>query len=583
MTSALPVLSFAPDVGDVHVDLSTLITTRCIITGDSRSGKSRMVRQLLEQTYGRIPHLIIDPEGDFASLREAFDYLLVGRGGELAADVATAGVLAKRLFQLQANAIMDLSDLKPKPQAEYVAAFVAALMEIHQHEGHPTLVVVDECQRFAPEGAKGGASHDALHDLATRGGKRGFCLAAVVQRLSDFSKPVAGGLQNRLVFRTVLDVDLERAAKSLGFRTHAQREELAKLPRGHCFAYGPAIEDGAEVFRVQGVEATRTTHFDVTKGARPAPPPAPTKIKELVAELRDVAIAAQEERSELEQLRLRVKELEAKSVLREAVVDQDTIDAAVATAVRSERERQQRYRAVLQREAEQACAHLQAVIAGVEESWMPPDPAAGSLSVAVAGPDTRTSVPSLGGAGRTPSAPAPPPARKERRPAAPATGVKKGQRRILDALAWYNELGTAQPSRAQVAAAVQIAPGNPIFRTFFGALRNAGYLVETDAGVELTPRGRAAADPSTMPRSRAELHARWRVELPTMQAKMFDALVEAYPDRLSKAELAKRANTTRTNPIFRTWFGQLRNLGMFEEHGEDVQASPLLFPRGLAA
>jgi energy-converting hydrogenase Eha subunit B len=94
-----------------------------------------MVRQLLEQTHGRIPHLIIDPEGDFASLREAFDYLLVGRGGELAADVATAGVLAKRLFQLQANAIVDLSDLKPKPQQDYVAAFVAALMDIHQHEG----------------------------------------------------------------------------------------------------------------------------------------------------------------------------------------------------------------------------------------------------------------------------------------------------------------------------------------------------------------------------------------------------------------------------------------------------------------
>lgn len=50
-----PVLSFVPDVGDIVVDLDVLVSSRMLIQANSGGGKSRALRYLLEQTYGRIP------------------------------------------------------------------------------------------------------------------------------------------------------------------------------------------------------------------------------------------------------------------------------------------------------------------------------------------------------------------------------------------------------------------------------------------------------------------------------------------------------------------------------------------------
>jgi hypothetical protein len=41
--------------------------------------------------------IILDNEGEFATLREKVDVLLIGDGGELPADVRSAGLLARRL------------------------------------------------------------------------------------------------------------------------------------------------------------------------------------------------------------------------------------------------------------------------------------------------------------------------------------------------------------------------------------------------------------------------------------------------------------------------------------------------------
>jgi hypothetical protein len=47
----------------------------------------------------QVQTIILDNEGEFATLREKIDVLLVGDGGELAADVRSAGLLARRLLE----------------------------------------------------------------------------------------------------------------------------------------------------------------------------------------------------------------------------------------------------------------------------------------------------------------------------------------------------------------------------------------------------------------------------------------------------------------------------------------------------
>jgi hypothetical protein len=407
-----------------------------------------------------------------------------------------------------------------------------------------------------------------------RGGKRGFCLAAVTQRLSEVSKKVVGGLQNRLIFRTTLDVDVERSGKTLGFRAAAQRDELLHVARGECFAYGPAIDDGAKVFRVRGVEATRTTHFDVTKGARPAPPPARTAIKELVAELRDVAIAAQEERSELEQLRAKVKELEAHPPVS---IDPAAIERAVQNAVDAERQRQQRYRDVLQREAEQACARLQAVIAGVDEGWMPPDPAAATLSVAVARPDTRTSVPSMGGAGRTsPTEPAPPKERKQRAPAISRRSSRPCSTRCSIIMTRADDEGAARRPRRHRRGESHL-PDASEHAARARPRRGSGWL-----DVQLTAAGVDRAHSAQAVQTKDELHQLWLRKL-TNDKQQKDMLRRHSPplgQRTTKRELGELigvpSRIASSACICRSC--EARDPG---GHGSEVRASPLLFPEWL--
>lgn len=94
MTTSVPLSD------SLALDLDRLVDTRLLIQANSGGGKSWCLRRLLEQTHGRVQHLVIDPEGEFASLRERFDYVLAARtGGDTAADPRTARLLAERLLR----------------------------------------------------------------------------------------------------------------------------------------------------------------------------------------------------------------------------------------------------------------------------------------------------------------------------------------------------------------------------------------------------------------------------------------------------------------------------------------------------
>lgn len=92
MTS--PTLGISTVGAPVPLDLDRLIETRLLVQGASGSGKSFAVRRLLEETHGRVQHLVLDAEGEYATLRERFDYVLAGPGGDCPADPRHARLLA---------------------------------------------------------------------------------------------------------------------------------------------------------------------------------------------------------------------------------------------------------------------------------------------------------------------------------------------------------------------------------------------------------------------------------------------------------------------------------------------------------
>src|SRR2546426_5996341 len=101
---------------NVTLDLDVLISTRLLIQANSGGGKSWLLRRLAEQLFAKLPVLIIDPEGEFSTLREKFDYVLVGQGGDVPADLRSARLLAEKLLELRASAVCDLYEaFRSKP------------------------------------------------------------------------------------------------------------------------------------------------------------------------------------------------------------------------------------------------------------------------------------------------------------------------------------------------------------------------------------------------------------------------------------------------------------------------------------
>lgn len=154
---------------DINIDLDRLIETRMLIQAMSGAGKSWLLRRLLELSHGKVQQIVIDLEGEFVTLREKYDYVVAGRGGDIPADIKSAKLLAQRLQELRASAILDVSDLKKHDRIKYVRIFLEALIAAPKHLRHPIMVVVDEAHHFCMDAKTeiltkdGWRKHDEVH------------------------------------------------------------------------------------------------------------------------------------------------------------------------------------------------------------------------------------------------------------------------------------------------------------------------------------------------------------------------------------------------------------------------------------
>ncbi len=225
-----------------ELDLEELLATRLLVQGNSGSGKSHLLRRLLEQSAPWVQQAIIDPEGDFVTLADNFGHVVIDAAGS-ERDLAIIGA---RVRQHRVSTILNLEGLEPDRQMKAAAVFLNALFDADRDHWYPMLVVVDEAQLFAPA-ASGEAGEDArrsalgaMTNLMCRGRKRGLAGVIATQRLAKLAKNVAAEASNFLMGRTFLDIDMARAADLLGMEKR-QAETFRNLDRGHFVALGPAL------------------------------------------------------------------------------------------------------------------------------------------------------------------------------------------------------------------------------------------------------------------------------------------------------------------------------------------------------
>lgn len=274
----------------VYIDLDVLLRTRLLVQASSGGGKSWLLRRLMEQLFGKVQVIVIDPEGEFATIREKYGYVLVGKGGETPADKRSAALVAHKLLELRASAVCDLYEVKPADRHSWVRLFLESLIDAPKKLWHPVIVIVDEAHVYSPEkGAGESEASEAMIGLATRGRKRGFCAVFATQRLGKLRKDAAAELTNILIGQTFIDIDRKRAAEALGIAPNEQREfynDLRLLKPGNFWGLGRAIATERILVKVGPVE---TTHPELGSSKHSIePPPAPEAIKALLPKLTDL-------------------------------------------------------------------------------------------------------------------------------------------------------------------------------------------------------------------------------------------------------------------------------------------------------
>jgi len=554
----------------LELDLPTLVDTRLLIQANSGGGKSWLLRLVAERAG--IQTIVLDNEGEFASLREAVDVLLVGAGGELPANPRHAALLARRLLEYKVSAVVDLYELKLSDRRRFVKLFLESLIHLPRDLWRPTLVILDEAHIYCPERGSGEAeSTEAVISLMSQGRKRGFAGIIATQRLSKLHKDAAAEANNVIIGRTWLDADQVRAGDALGL-SKADRLKLRDVGQGEFYAFGPALSHPG-VVRFSS-DQVRTTH--PRPGQRhlltaPAPSGA---IRGVLAKFADLPHEVEEEIRGLDEARRRIVELERQIKRHKSPsAAQQTDHLAIERAVKSAVERE---RTVWQRKLEQGRPRFRQLTAAlastghsltkvkelleeIEREWLTPQ-------VVNAVPD-----PGLNHGPERIAKPA-----KERVASTEdlngAFKLAAGERKILTALAQYPE----RRSKVQVAVLTGYAATGGGFNNYLGALRSRGLIEGDGDRLMITESGIQALGSWERLPAGAALIEYWRNRLGKAERLILEALTQAYPDPLRKEEVAAKAGYEASGGGFNNALGRLRTLELVQGRGE-LRASDDLF------
>lgn len=533
----------------VLMDVSVLLKTRLLIQSNSGGGKSWLLRRLAEQLFGKVPVIIIDPEGEFATLREKFGYVLVGKGGDTPADIRSAALVAHKLLELRASAVCDLYEMKEADRHLWVKLFTDALLNAPKHLWKPLVVIVDEAHIFIPEkGCGESVASESVVALSTRGRKRQFCAVFATQSLASLRKTASRNLLNRMIGPTFEDIDLQRAAELLSVPKEERKAfnlEMRVAEAGKFYALGRAISKTRIMLTVGPVE---TSHEIQNSKYGSEPPPPPDRVKALLPKLADLPQIAEEKvrteaelKKELAELR---RELAAKPKvaalpvptaptiqrIEVPVMTNDDWDrlAEIEAPLAGHMETLGAIKSDVNAVVSQLIALRTGIVARLHNLTT-----VNAVQRAIVKPPERTKV-----------VPAP----KRVLPTIEVNGdleLNAAQVRMMGVLAQRQGKTT---TRNQLAVMAGYSSKSKHVDNIISTLRKIGFIEGERKSLSATPTGLAHRDWPQLPTG-LDLLAYWVKEgdLSAKSAEMLQAVADAYPATISRDELAERVGLSVTS------------------------------------
>jgi hypothetical protein len=537
---------------DFTVDLDRLISTRLLIQANSGGGKSYLIRKILEESHGKVQHIVLDLEGEFSTMRSKYDYILAGKDGDIDVNVKNVPVLIKRILQYNISIIIDLYELKHHERIVYVRKFLESMINVKKELWKPCLVIIDEAHIFCPEKAKA-ESGAAVIDLCTRGRKRGFCAVLATQRLSKLNKDAAAECNNKLIGRTGLDVDMKRASDELGFTSKQQIMELRNLDAGNFYAFGPAISRSVKNVWIDSVK-TEHPQGEIRKLHSYKNPPLTDNLKKKLAKLSDVAETADKELMEIEDFKKEISRLRME-LRRLQKGGTETDDAKLKPMMVTIKE--------LKEDNSNLLKQIEVIQKNIETKEKATLTHLDNFRNFIK--DQKTKIPEI---------------KFRRQPAIEFLNTKSnfqgipkndsksvnnstirgGAKRMLQAIASFHPDAL---SKQQVGAIAGLSFKSGTFNTYLSALKTNNLISEESGGFVVTESGiDEAGDTSTIPNDLNGIITMWSGKVKGGASRMLLTIYEKYPDELSKEDLGTSVGITHTSGTFNTYLSKLRGLGL---------------------
>jgi hypothetical protein len=548
------------------------VTQTFAIVAKRGVGKTYTAKVMVEEMIGAGLHVVVlDPIGVWYGLGAAANgkdpglpvVVMGGDHGHVPLAVDAGKLIAEFVVENAQPVVIDLSHFRKAEQDRFVTAFAETL---YRKNRAPLHLVLDEADAFAPQRPMPGqqAMLGAIEDLVRRGRARGLGLTLITQRAAVLNKNVLTQIEVLVALRTIAPQD--REAIDAWIQVHGtpeQRRELMEslpsLPIGTAWFWSPGWLD---VFRRARIRKAQTFDSSSTPKAGEQRP-GPKKLAEVDLDALRERIAAtieQAKANDPRELRRRVADLEKQLAERAAPA---TVTQTVEVPVLEDGDLSRiedladRARAVvdsLRGTADEFAEIARGLVEAIGRARSP--------GPVLPPPTKALTRPFLGRI----------PARPTTTPGNPEVG-SGGLRRILIALAQRPQ----GLSTRQLGMRAGLSSSGGTFATYLSRGRTAGWIAGPPGRLEITHDGLAALgtfDP--LPTGDALL-AYWRDQLGGGAGRMLTALYNAFPQGMSRTDLAQASGVTASGGTFATYLSRLTTLELIARADDGLRASDEFF------
>lgn len=536
------------------------------------AGKTYFATKLAELMLSAGAQVIaLDPVGNWFGLRLDADgkaaglpvYVFGGEHGDITLTAESGRNLAALVVDKRISAVLDVSAFRKGERERFCAEFAEEFFHRKKNQRSPVHLFIEEAQKFIPQqcGPEERRMLGAFEDIVRLGRNYGIGATLVTQRPQSVNKEVLSQVEC-LVTLQINGLHERKAIEGWVSEHGLDRGLIGELPSleiGEAFVWSPGWLRTFKRVRIEK-KATFDASATPTVGHKLIEP---GKLSPVDIESLQSAMAAEVERAKADnpvKLRKRIVALESELRRTPAV----KIDPARESEIRKDASRSVhgQYAPILERIRGAA-----AVIDGALQG-------AGEFSRFIeAITEPKREPPKL------PPAPPPPPVKRLAPTGRAASTLTGPEQRILNAIAWLESIGNAQPEQAAVAFLAGYTIGGGAFNNPRGALRGKG-LVEYFGGerIGLTDPGRDAAQFPDQVLTTAELQRCVLERLPGPERRILEVLIRAYPKSIDNERCARESGYEPGGGAFNNPRGRLRSLGLIEypERGA-VRARELLF------